>query len=191
VFNIPHAFAVCSFADELAVAAGRDPVDYVTELLGDPRRIDLPAMGVDYPNYGDSLDVYPIDTGRLRAVLQLAAEKAGWGKTLPPRHGQGVAIHRSFLTYVAVVVEVAIADDGTVSVPRIDMAVDCGLAISPDRVRSQMEGAAIMGISNALYSNLTAQQGQVQQTNFSDYLVARIDITPETLPVDPGQLKKV
>jgi isoquinoline 1-oxidoreductase subunit beta len=180
VFNIPHAFAVCSFADEMAAAAGRDPLEYLRELIGAPRKIDLNAEGVDYPNYGSPIDLYPIDTGRLRATLDLAAEKAGWGQPLPLGHGRGIAVHRSFVTYAAAVVQVAISDDGRISVPRVDMAVDCGLAVNPDRVRSQIEGAAIMGLSNALYSSITVRQGQIQQSNFTDYLVARMDVTPET-----------
>jgi isoquinoline 1-oxidoreductase subunit beta len=180
VFNVPHAFAVCSFADEMAAAAGRDSLGYLRQLIGTARKIDLKAEGVDYANYDSPIDLYPIDTGRLRATLDLAAERAGWGHPLPPRHGRGIAVHRSFVSYVAAVVQVAISDDGQVSIPRIDMAVDCGLTVNPDRVRSQMEGAAIMSISNALYSNITVQQGQIQQSNFTDYLVARMDITPET-----------
>jgi isoquinoline 1-oxidoreductase beta subunit len=78
------------------------------------------------------------------------------------------------------VVQVAISDDGQVSVPRIDMAVDCGLAVNPDRVRAQMEGAAMMGLSNALYSGITIRQGRIEQSNFTDYMVGRMDITPET-----------
>jgi isoquinoline 1-oxidoreductase beta subunit len=180
VFNIPHAFAVCSFADELASAAGKDPVEHLRELLGPARIIDLPALGVDYPNYGAPLDTYPIDVGRLRAVLDLAAERSGWGQPLPPLHGRGVAVHRSFLTYVAAVVHVAVGADGQVTIPRIDLALDCGLVVNPDRVRAQFEGAAIMAISNALYSTVTAKQGRIEQSNFTDYLVARTDITPET-----------
>jgi isoquinoline 1-oxidoreductase beta subunit len=180
VFNIPHAFAVCSFADELAAAAGQDPLAYLRELIGNPRHIDLRAQGVDYPNYGASLEVYPIDTGRLRGVLDLVAAKSGWGQTLPARQGRGIAVHRSFLTYVAVVAQVAVGDDGQVTIPRIDMAVDCGLVVNPDRVRSQMEGAAIMAISNALYSNISAKEGRIEQANLDEYQVARIDITPDT-----------
>ena len=180
VFNIPHAFAVCSFADELAAAAGRDPLDYLRELIGAARHIDLPALGVDYPNYGASLDVYPIDTGRLRGVLDLVAARSGWGQKLPARQGRGIAVHRSFLTYVAVVAQVTVGDDGQVTIPRIDMAVDCGLVVNPDRVRAQLEGAAIMAISNVLYSNISARQGRIEQGNFDDYPVARIDITPDT-----------
>ena len=180
VFNIPHAFAVCSFADELAVAAGKDPVDYLRLLLGKPRVLDLAAIGVDYPNYGAPTDTYPIDIGRLRAVLDLVAENSDWGQPLPPRHGRGIAVHRSFLSYVAAVVHIAVGDDGQISVVRVDYAVDCGLVINPDRVRAQFEGAAIMAISNTLYSNITVKEGRIEQSNFSDYPVARIDITPET-----------
>jgi isoquinoline 1-oxidoreductase subunit beta len=180
VYNIPHAFAVCSFADELAAAAGADPLDYLRRLVGAARTIDLKAIGVDYPNYGASMAEYPIDTGRMRAVLDIAAEASGWGGKLPARHGRGIAVHRSFLTYVAVVVEVVVDDQGQISIPRVDMAVDCGLVVNPDRVRAQMEGAVIMGLSNALYSSISIKQGQIQQSNFTDYLVARTDITPRT-----------
>jgi isoquinoline 1-oxidoreductase beta subunit len=180
VYNIPHAFAVCSFADELAHAGGKDPVEYLRQLLGEPRKLDFAAMNVDYPNYGASLDTYPADTGRLRAVLDLVVRKSEWGQPLPPRQGRGVAVHRSFLTYVAAIVHVVVGDDGQVTIPRVDVALDCGLVVNPDRVRAQFEGATIMGISNALYSNISIKQGRIEQSNFSDYLVARTDITPQT-----------
>jgi isoquinoline 1-oxidoreductase subunit beta len=180
VYNIPHAFAVCSFADELAAAAGVDPLAYLRQLIGPPRLIDLKVEDVDYPNYGAPIETYPIDTRRLRGVLDLAAERAGWGGTLPPRMGRGIAVHRSFLTYVAAVVHVAAGPDGAVTLPRIDLAVDAGLVVNPDRVRAQFEGAAIIAISNALYSAITIRNGRVSQSNFTDYLVARIDAAPET-----------
>jgi isoquinoline 1-oxidoreductase beta subunit len=180
VYNIPHAFAVCSFADELAHASGKDPVEYLRQLLGDSRKLDFAAMGVDYPNYGASLDVYPVDTGRLRGVLDLVVRNSEWGGPLPPGQGRGVAVHRSFLTYVAAIVHVAVAQDGQVTIPRVDVALDCGLVVNPDRVRAQFEGAVIMGISNTLYSNISIKEGRVEQGNFDDYLVARTDITPET-----------
>ena len=180
VYNVPHAFAVCSFADELAHAAGKDPVEYLRQLLGEPRKLDFAAMHVDYPNYGASLDTYPVDTGRLRGVLDLVVRKSEWGRPLPPRQGRGVAVHRSFLTYVAAIAHVAVGDDGQVTIPRIDLAIDCGLVVNPDRVRAQLEGAAIMGIGNTLYSNITVKDGRIEQSNFGDYLVARTDVTPET-----------
>ena len=180
VYNIPHAFAVCSFADELAHAAGKDPVEYLRQLLGDPRKLDFTAMNVDYPNYGASLDLYPVDTGRLRGVLDLVVRNSEWGQKLPPRQGRGIAVHRSFLTYVAAIVHVAVGNDGEVTIPRVDVALDCGLVVNPDRVRAQFEGAVIMGISNALFSNISIKQGRIEQSNFSDYLVARTDITPDT-----------
>jgi isoquinoline 1-oxidoreductase subunit beta len=188
VYNIPHAFAICSFVDELAAAAGKDPVEYLRELLGPPRTLDLKALGVlvDYPNYGVKqlapgiADQYLIDTARLRGVVDLVAANSNWGQKLPPRQGRGIAVHRSFLSYVAVVAHVAIGNDGQVTIPRIDMAIDCGLVINPDRVRAQLEGAAIMSIGNALYSNITVKEGRIEQSNYTDYLVPRIDSTPET-----------
>src|ERR1700756_2711812 len=109
--KFPPAFAVCSFADDLAAPAGRNPLDYLRELLGPPRHIDLPALGVNYPNYGARLDVYPLDTARLRGVLEMVAAKSGWGGKLPSRQGRGIALPRCFLSYVAVVAHVAVADD--------------------------------------------------------------------------------
>jgi isoquinoline 1-oxidoreductase beta subunit len=180
VYNIPHAFAVGSFVDELAVAAGRDPVEHWLDLIGPARNIDLTADHVDYPNYGAPADLYPIDTGRLRAVVALAAKQAGWGRQMPRGHGLGIAAHRSFLSYVAAVVEVAVTPDGKIAVPRVDLAVDCGLVINPDRVTAQFEGAVVMAISNALYSQITFRAGACEQSNFTDYEVARIDAAPAT-----------
>jgi len=175
VLNIPQAFAVCSFADELARAAGRDPKDYLLELLGPARHVDA---GAHYQNYGDDLSVYPIDTARLRRVVELVAEKAQWGRPVPAGHGLGIAVHRSFVSYVAIVVEAAVAKDGTVSVPRVDMAIDCGFVAYPDRVHSQLEGAAIMALSSALYGAVTFEKGRAQQNNFNDFQVARMNVAP-------------
>jgi isoquinoline 1-oxidoreductase beta subunit len=180
VYNIPHAFAVGSFVDEMAVAAGQDPVQFLLSLLGEPRRLDPHLLGPSFGNYGASLDEYPIDIGRMREVVGLVTARSGWGSPLPARHGRGIAVHRSFLTYVAAVAQVAVAADGTVTVERIDLAVDCGMVVNPDRVAAQFEGAAVMGLGNTLYSNLTFKQGRAEQSNFGDYQVARIDATPET-----------
>ncbi|TMJ65219.1 MAG: xanthine dehydrogenase family protein molybdopterin-binding subunit [Alphaproteobacteria bacterium] len=98
-----------------------------------------------------------------------------------------MAVHRSFLSYVAVVAHVGVGDDGQVTIPRLDMTIDCGTVVNPDRVRAQLEGAAIMSIGNALYGNITVKNGSVEQSNYTDYLVPRIDITPETGGVgEPG-----
>jgi isoquinoline 1-oxidoreductase beta subunit len=188
VYNIPHGFAVCSFADELAASAGKDPVEYLRELIGAPRILDLKTLGVlvDYPNYGvnqlapEIADQYLIDSARLRGALDMAVANSNWGQKLPPRQGRGIAVHRSFLSYVAVVAHVAVGNDGQVTIPRLDMAIDCGTVVNPDRVRAQLEGAAIMSIGNALYGNITAKEGRIEQSNYTDYIVPRIDITPET-----------
>ena len=123
VANIYHAFAVQCFADELAHLAGRDPFDYLLDLIGPPRILDL--NGADYPNYGAAYQSYPVDTGRLRRVLELAAEKSGWAKRKPgDGTGWGIAVHRSFVSYVATVVQVEVNAKGELRIPRVDMAVD-------------------------------------------------------------------
>jgi isoquinoline 1-oxidoreductase beta subunit len=172
VANIYHAFAVHSFADELAQAAKRDSVEYLLELLGPPRKLDLGVKG-------PMAEKYPADTGRLRRVIELAAERSGWAKKKPGnRRALGIAAHRSFLSYVATVVEVEVDDKGKVRIPRVDIAVDAGTVINPDRVKSQFEGAAVFGTSIAMLGEITASKGEVQQSNFHDYPVARIQESP-------------
>lgn len=180
VSNNPRAFAVQSFVAELAAAAGKDPKDFLLELIGPARKVDIEAAGLTdkYWNYGEPLETYPIDTGRLSNVVRLAAEKAEWGRQLPPRHGLGIAVHRCFVTYVATVVEVAVAEDGTVSVPRVDTAVDCGFPVNPERIRSQMEGAAVMGMSLAMYGEVSFKDGRAEQGNFDTYEMARMNSSP-------------
>jgi isoquinoline 1-oxidoreductase beta subunit len=181
VYNIPHGFAVGSFVDELAATARQDPVQHLLALLGEPRHVDLHALGVDYPNYGASIDEYPIDTARYAAVVRAAAVRSGWSAhSLPAGHGRGIAVHRSFLSYVAAVAQVQVADDGSVRVTRVDLAVDCGRIVNPDRVVAQFEGAVVMALGNTLYSELTFRNGAAEQSNFTDYRVARIDSVPET-----------
>ncbi len=180
VYNIPHGFAVQSFVAELARAAGRDPKDMLLELLG-PARIFDPrkSPGADgYTNYGEPFETYPIDTARLRRVVEVAAEQAGWGRQLPPRHGLGIAAHRSFVSYAASVVEVAVDNKGKLTVPRVDTAIDCGFAANPERIRSQIEGAAAMGLSIAKYGEISFKNGRAQQNNFDGFRVARIDESP-------------
>jgi len=182
VSNIPHAFAIQSFVAELAAAAGRDPKDYLLELIGPARRID-PRTISDSWNYSESPVAYPFDTGRLRRVIETAAQQAGWGRKLPAGQGLGIAAHYSFVTYVAAVVQVAVNEKGEIAIPRIDVALDCGAQVNPDRVRSQIEGACVMGAGNALVSEISFKAGRVEQSNFHDYQVARINVAPRDIRV--------
>jgi len=194
VSNIPHAFAVQSFSAELATAAKRDHRDYLLELIGPARKI-APAEMSDGWNYGESPARYPLDTARLRGVIELATAKAGWGRKLPKGRGLGLAVCYSFVTYVAAVVEVEVNDEGEIAVPRVDIAVDCGPSINPDRIRSQVEGACVMGISLAMTGEISFKNGAVEQSNFHDYEVLRayaapgqiqVHIVPHTLDVPLG-----
>lgn len=180
VSNIPHAFAIQSFAAELAAAAGRDPKDYLIELLGPDRLIDASEMADEWL-YGEDPKRYPFDTGRLRRVIERAADEAGWGRSLPKGHGLGIAAHRSFVSYAAVVVEVAVAENGALQVPRVDIAFDCGAVVNPDRVRSQLEGAVIQGLSLAMTGEISFRKGRVEQSNFHDYMLTRIDEAPRDI----------
>jgi isoquinoline 1-oxidoreductase beta subunit len=179
VANIYHAFGIQSFSDELAHAAGKDPVEYTLALLGPDRIVPKEELPKDYTNYGGDYAQYPIDTARFRRVVQLAAEKAGWGKKKPGNgFGMGIAMHRSFLTYVASVVAMHIDDAGHVHIDRVDTALDAGTVVNPEMVRNQFEGAATMGTSIALFGEITATNGAVDQSNFDDYQMARMNNAP-------------
>jgi isoquinoline 1-oxidoreductase subunit beta len=184
VSNNFHAFAAHSFADEMAQAAGRDSLEFQLDLLGPGKVLDLKAQGVNYSNYGAPYDKYPIDTGRLRRVLEIAGERAGWGKRKGGSGwGMGVSAHRSFNTYVASVVEVEVDGKGQVKVPRIEQVVDAGVIVNPDRVRSQMEGAAVMAVGLARTGEITAKGGRIVQSNFHDFQVARMTDAPQQVNV--------
>ena len=158
VANVWHAFAVQSFTDELAAAAKRDRVEYLLDLIGAPRIVDLGKEGV--ANAGRGNPDFPFDTARLRHVIELAAERSGWAKKKPGNgRALGIAAHYSFLSYVAAVVEVETDANGVVRIPRVDIAVDAGRIINPDRVRAQFEGAAVFGTSLALMGEITAAGG--------------------------------
>jgi isoquinoline 1-oxidoreductase beta subunit len=182
VSNIPHAFAIQSFVAELAAAAGRDPKDYLLDLIGPARRIDPRNMD-DSWNYTESPLVYPLDTGRLRRVIETAAQQAAWGRKMPAGHGLGIAAHYSFLSYVAVVIEVAVGNKGDLTIGRADIAFDCGPQVNPERVRSQLEGACVMGLGNALHSEITFKAGRVEQGNFNNFRVARMNETARDIRV--------
>jgi len=179
VNNVAHAWAIQSFVAEIAHQLGRDPKDVLLELIGPARIVEAPEKATTpWWDYGEPHDVYPVDTGRLRRVTELVAEKAGWGRKLPPGHGLGIAAHRSFVSYIATVVEVAVDAKGNLSVPRVDTAIDCGFYVNPERIRSQIEGAAVMGLSLAKYGEITLKNGRVEQSNFNDYQVVRHDESP-------------
>jgi isoquinoline 1-oxidoreductase subunit beta len=177
VSNIPRAFAIGSMVGELAQATGRDQKTMLLELIGAPRIIDMSAVK-DFWDYGEPYASYPIDTGRLRKVVELVADKGEWGRSVPKGHGLGIAVHRSFVSYIATIVEVAVDEKGKLTVPRVDTAIDCGTYINPERIQSQIEGAAIMGLSLAKYGEITFKDGKVQQGNFDSFPVVRIDEAP-------------
>jgi isoquinoline 1-oxidoreductase subunit beta len=147
-----NVFVVESFMDELAAAAKQDPVAYRLALLD--------------------------KTPRAKAVLALAAEKAGWGQPLPERVGRGVSLQHVFATYMAVVAEVEVSKDGSVRVRRVVCAVDCGTVINPDTVQAQIQSAIIFGITAALHGQITLKDGRVEQTNFDTYQMLRMNEAP-------------
>ncbi len=147
-----NVFVTESFMDELAAAAQQDPLAYRLALLD--------------------------KTPRAKAVLSLAAEKAGWGEKLPPRVGRGVSIQNAFASYMAQVAEVEVAEDGTVRVRRVVCAVDCGTVVNPDTVQAQIQSAVMFGITAALYGEITLKDGRVEQANFDTYQILRMDEAP-------------
>jgi isoquinoline 1-oxidoreductase beta subunit len=153
VAHTQHAFWTESFIDELAHAAGRDPFEYRRALL--------------------------LEASRERRVLETVAEKAGWGNALPASHGRGIAIAESYGTIAAHVVEVSLRENDVQRVHRVVAAIDCGTVIHPDTARAQVEGAVIMGLSAALYEEITIEDGAIQQANFPDYPIMTIADVPE------------
>src|SRR5450755_2577284 len=178
VSNIPHGFAVQSMVAEIAQALGRDPKDMLLELIGEPRIVKLNDSVKEFWNYGEPLDSYPIDAGRLRGVVELVADKGEWGRKVPKGHGLGIAAHRSFVSYVATIVEVSVSDKGDLRVERVDTAIDCGTFVNPERIQSQLEGAAIMGLSLAKHGEISFKNGRVEQGNFDGFPVVRMDESP-------------
>ena len=178
VANIYHAYGVHSFVGELANAAGKDQVEYVLALLGPDRIMPKSELPKDYTNYDGDYSQYPIDIARFRRVVQMAAEKSGWGKQkLGNGFGMGIAVHRSFLTYVATVVQAEVKD-GQVNIRRVDTALDAGTIVNPIIVKQQFEGAAVMGTSIAFYGEITATNGVINQSNFDTFPVARMNVAP-------------
>ena len=148
-----NVFAIESFIDELAKKAGTDPVEFRIAMLEKK-------------------------TPRLKTALELAAQKAGWGNPLPPRRGRGVAVQVSFASFIATIADVEVDHDGAIFVHRITSAVDTGIAVNPDTIVAQLQGGLIFGLTAALYGEITIDKGRVQQSNFNDYRMLRIDQTP-------------
>jgi isoquinoline 1-oxidoreductase beta subunit len=157
VCNIFHAFAVNSFIDEIAHETKRDPVKL---------RLDLLKTG------------HVVESARLAHVTEIVARESGWGKTLPKGTGMGVACHFSFKSYVACAIEARVAK-GAVKVTRVHVAIDCGKVVNTDTVRAQMEGAVVFGLSGALKGEITLKDGAVEQSNFHDYEMLRLNECPE------------
>jgi isoquinoline 1-oxidoreductase beta subunit len=179
VSNVYHLFGVYSFIDELARAGSRDAVEFLLDLIGPARVVPRDEFPKEYRNEDAPYEHYPVDTGRLRRVIELAAEKAGWGKTPSGRGiGMGVAAHRTILTYVAVVAKVEIDSAGALQILQLDTAVDAGTLVNPENVRAQFQGAAVYGTSILRSGAITAREGAILQSNFHDYPVARIDEAP-------------
>ncbi len=178
VSNIQHVFAVGSMLDEIAEQRGVDPVKNLIELLGPDRMIPFNDYIQGFENYGEPLDKFPWNTARLRAVIELVAEKSGWGKELPKGQGMGICAHKSFLTYVACVVHVAVDEAGKLSILEAHYAVDCGQVVNRNSVIQQFEGGLIFSLSGALKGGITFKEGRSQETNFDKYLVARMADVP-------------
>jgi len=191
VSNVPHAFATQSFIAEMAAAAGKDHRDYLLELIGPPRTIDTRTQNDDW-NHGEDPERYPIDTGRLRQVIEVATREAGWGKAMPKGSGLGLAATYTFVTYVAAVAHVEVDGNGNVRVPRVDVAIDCGATVNPERIMSQVEGAAVMGMGIAMFNEISFKNGKVVQGNLNEFDVARISTSPVDIRVHimPGDYAK-
>lgn len=183
VINIHHAFAIGSFAHELAVAAKQDPKDYLLSLIGPDRHIDLSESGVEYANYGDPIEDYPIDTARLRNVVERAAAISDWGNKRKNGRALGIAAHRSFLSYVATVVEVEVDSEGRWSIPEVFVVIDAGTVVNTEHVKAQCEGGSIFGLSCAM-GEISVENGKVQQSNFHDFRIARLNEAPRNIQVD-------
>jgi isoquinoline 1-oxidoreductase beta subunit len=184
VCHLFHGFAIHSFLDELAHLNNSNYVDYFLKTIGPDRHVDLTKDGVKPWNNGQSTENFPLDTGRLRRVLEICAEKSGYAK-FPNGNGRaiGIAAHRSFLSYVATAVEIAVDSQGALTIPHVWTVADVGQVVMPDRVRSQFEGAAVFGTSLAMMGEITADSGRVTQANFHNYPVARMKEAPRKIDV--------
>lgn len=184
VSNIHHAFAICTMMDEIAEARNVDPIDQALELLADDAKLDFKGeLNGAFENYGEKLEDYPWETSRLKNVIRRVAKEANWGKSLEAGRAMGFAVHKSFLTYVACIVEIARDDKGNITIPQVHYAVDCGIGVNTDRIRSQFEGGAIFATSLANMSAITLKSGKVVQNNFDGYQLVRMPKSPKEIYV--------
>ncbi len=169
-----NIFMVESFIDELAAAAKRDPVEYRRALLG-----KLPPAGAELDAAAEAAWARPHpQPTRLARVLDLATQKSGWGGKLPPGSGRGVSLQYAFGSYLSQVAQISVSKEGEVGVERVVCAVDCGIAVNPDTIKAQLFGGIIFGLTAALFSEITFANGRVQQSNFNDYRMLRINDAP-------------
>ncbi|MDF2692615.1 MAG: Isoquinoline 1-oxidoreductase beta subunit, partial [Labilithrix sp.] len=185
VANIYHAFAVQSFIDELAHTRGIDPKDHLLEVYGSPRKWKPADLGLtELPNYGQSIDEHPVDTARHIRVLERVTELSGWKDRARSKRALGLAVHRSFLAYIAVVVSVVKDPSDKIRVDEAWIVADAGLVVNTERARSQFEGAVIFGLSHALYGEITMKGGATEQSNFRDFRLLRLPEAPRRIHVD-------
>ncbi len=184
VSNIHHAFAICTMLDEIAETRGIDPVDQAIQMLGEDKNLDFSTEMVGaYGNYGEKMEDFPWNTSRMKKVIQTVAEKSNWKQNLAAGKAVGFAAHKSFLTYVACVVMVEKDASGKISIPEVHYAVDCGIGVNTDRIRSQFEGGAQFATSLAMTSAITFENGKVQQNNFDTYQIIRMPQAPKKIEV--------
>ncbi|MCF6167907.1 molybdopterin cofactor-binding domain-containing protein [Lutibacter sp.] len=165
VINIPHGFSENVFADELAYAANKDPLEFRLNLIGKDR-------------IEDTQNEIKYNTARLKNVLKIVVKNAEWGKQLPENHAYGLAVHYSFYSYVASIVEVSVINK-KVKVHNVFTAIDCGTVVNKDTVKAQMEGSAIFGMSLAFYGKITAKDGAIEQSNYDNYKMIRMHEIPK------------
>jgi isoquinoline 1-oxidoreductase beta subunit len=184
VSNIHHAFAIHSMMDEIAEARGMDPIENALELLGEDRDLTFEGeMEGSFENYGEKLGDFPWNTGRMKKVIEEVAQKSNWKAHRDSGKAIGFAAHKSFLTYVACVVLVEKDANGKLSIPEVHYAVDCGVGVNTDRIRSQFEGGAQFATSLAMTSAITFEEGKVQQNNFDTYQIIRMPQSPKKIHV--------
>ena len=186
VYNIFQAFSIGSFVDEIAHAKNADPREVWLELIGPPRQMSLADLGIaKLGNYGQPIEKHPVDAGRLRNVIERVTRAANWSGRKSGGRALGLAAHRSFLSYTAVVASVVTRPNGTIAVDEVWVSFDGGTLVNTDRVHAQMEGSVVFGMSLALYGGITMKGGAVEQDNFrGGGRIVRINEAPRRTSVD-------